>query len=424
MKHKLSHRQKINMRFVVSLLLTLLILLNIVLNIVNTNFKERKIHEENEEIVELTTFLIEDNNLEVALEFLEHYKDSHHIDFSIEDEDGNLIYTSIPREITEYSTTMRAKGENYIINIDNTHSITVDLLNQNIYYMNLVIILLSVGLVVVLLFSNRRSYDRISRDVEYIMHYIKSEEFKNEGFNYYEFEEIYDSLLEYTKQIDILNEQKILSVTGLAHDIKTPLTIIKSYINPYKNVTGSITRDKCLKAIDRISKLVDHLRQDDYAGAFYVFDFSKLIKKELQAYYSIFSHKKIDMKIELEDNAFIRWNMKQAAIVVDNLFSNAYYYSNPNSDYRIDLTIVGKEIVAVFKSKGNPISETEQKAIFQKGFRSNKTRILNEEGEGVGLYLIKILLMQVNATIDLHVEDETNIFTIKLPLSEQGPVDK
>lgn len=419
MKHNLSYRQKVNIRFIITLLVSMLIILNIVLNIVNSNFRDRKILEENLEIVELTTFLIEDNDLNVAIEFLEHYKDSHHVDFSFRDESGNLIYSSTLNQVTAYRTEMNAGGVNYIFSIDNTHSITVDLLNQNILYSNIAIIGLSILLITILVFSNRKSYQRIASDIEYIMHYIKSEEFMNEGFNYFEFEEIYNSLLEYTQKIDILNEQKNLSVTGLAHDIKTPLTIIKSYIDPYKNATGSITKDKCIRAIDRISKLVDHLRQDDYAGAFYVFNLSKLIKQEIQAYYSIFNHKNMEIRLELEEESYIRWNMKQARIVVDNLFSNAYYYSTPGSEYKITLKKVEDNLVIQLSSYGNPISKDEQLAIFEKGFRSKSTTAFNEEGEGIGLYIIKILLMQVKATISLDVVDQLNTFTITIPAANK-----
>lgn len=419
MKRNLSYRQKVNIRFIITLLISLLIILNTVLNIVNSNFRDRKILEENLEIVELTTFLIEDNDINVAIEFLEHYKDSHHVDFSFRDESGSLIYSSTLNEVTPYRAEITAGGANYIFSIDNTHSITVDLLNQNIYYSNVVIIGLSILLIAILVISNRKSYQRISRDIEYIMHYIESEEFMNEGFNYLEFEEIYNSLLAYTQKIDTLNEQKNLSVTGLAHDIKTPLTIIKSYIDPYKNTTGSITKDKCIKAIDRISRLVDHLRQDDYAGAFYEFNLSKLIKQEVQTYYSIFNHKNMDIRLELDEDSYIRWNMKQARIVVDNLFSNAYYYSTPGSEYKITLNMVEDNLVMSLSSYGNPISKDEQQAIFKKGFRSKSTTAFNEEGEGIGLYIVKILLMQVNATISLEVEGQLNTFTIIIPAANK-----
>lgn len=416
MKHKLSHRQRTNVRFIMILLIMLLITLNIVLNAIDTNSKEQKILEENQEIVELTTYLIEDNDLDTAVVFLDHYKDSHHVDFSFHHPDGTLIYSSISSEITAYRTTIYASGTEYIFSIDNTHSITVDLLNQNIFYTNVTIIGISLILLITLLALNKKSSNKINRDVEYILHYIKKEQFLNKGFNYIEFEEIYNNILEYTKKIDVLNEQKHLSVTGLAHDIKTPLTIIKSFMNPYKDVTGSITREKCLKAIDRISRLAEHLQVDDYAGAFYEFNFSKLIQQEMQAYYSIFNHKGITIRLELEEKSNVRWNMKQARIVVDNLFSNAYYYSNANSKYTVTSKNMGDTLDIKLVSEGNPIKPEEFTAIFEKGYRSTMTKQLNDDGEGVGLYIIKILLLQIKGTIDISVDGRKNIFHITIPL--------
>ncbi len=419
MKHKLSYRQKVNLRYVVSILFTLLLLLNLITNLVNTNFKNKKINEENLEIVELTTYLINDHNVEFVIEYLEHYKESHHIDFSIHKANGDLVYSSTGEKIEEFTATISTDNEGYVIGIDNTHSTTVDLLNSNIYYTNIAIIALSITLIVIMIYSNKLYHRKIKHDLESITHFIRSEEFTNQGFNYEEFEEIYDGILEYTKRIDVLNEQKKLSVTGLAHDIKTPLTIIKSYLNPYKELDNTITKEKCLNAVDRISKLMDHLRKDDYAGAFYSFDISKLIKQEMQSYYSIFNHKSISISLDLAENPHVKWNMKHARIVIDNLLSNAYYYSKPNSKYTIRSRIKEDSIVIKFTSQGNPINIQEKDAIFQKGYRSSSTIEFNQDGEGIGLYIIKILLLAADAHIDLEVVGDKNVFIITLPLQKE-----
>ena len=86
--------------------------------------------------------------------------------------------------------------------------------------------------------------------------------------------------------------------------------------------------------------------------------------------------------------------------ILDNLLQNACYYNHKNGSINIDFKEETKEISLIIKDTGIGISKKDQKRIFERFFRVDSSRT-NTERSGIGLAIVKHLVIQLQGTISL-----------------------
>ena len=103
--------------------------------------------------------------------------------------------------------------------------------------------------------------------------------------------------------------------------------------------------------------------------------------------------------------------------VLVNILDNAIKYSENAPEIDIYTENIKNMIVLKISDKGNGMSKTVQKKIFEKFFREHAGNIHNVKGHGLGLAYVKQIVDDHNGQI--HVESEKKKGTtiiIKLPL--------
>jgi len=119
----------------------------------------------------------------------------------------------------------------------------------------------------------------------------------------------------------------------------------------------------------------------------------------------VFSTKNIELVLDIQTKEEIRWNQRDFNRVLENLLSNAYYYSYP--DTVVNIKVLKKEHVEIeLWNKGDLLSKEERSKVFEKGFRRELSKKVNASGQGLGLYSTRLLLKLIGAKIDLRVEEE------------------
>lgn len=401
---------------VLSIIVTFIFLMiNVSLYIINNNFLVNKVKEENEAFLLITTHIINENDLSVAIEYIEHYTHIHEVNIELLDENSNMLFSSeIAHKYTSQYQIDTEQGA-FTVFIDNTGSITVNRIEKNTIYVNISLVLIYIVSLFVLIHMNRNSSKAINRDIENVLDLIHQKSSMDKVFNHQEFQVIYQTISEYLENIDLLTEQKEMNIKGLAHDIKTPLTIVYSYFERVLKEDDITVDDKitAFESSKKINVLLNDIIEDNARKSVQNIDLFDMLSKKQHEYQSIFTNKNIKIELHVTEGLSIVSNEKDLSRVLDNLISNAYYYSRPDSVFTIEVT-QNKQTIITCTSTPQNIHDIDITSIFKKGYRGKSSHDTNGYGKGLGLYLCKILLKNMGGSITPSIENENVKFTIML----------
>jgi two-component system phosphate regulon sensor histidine kinase PhoR len=100
-----------------------------------------------------------------------------------------------------------------------------------------------------------------------------------------------------------------------------------------------------------------------------------------------------------------------------NLIDNAIKYNQPGGRVHISTYKDGQKAIVVVEDDGIGISEENQKHIFDRFFRVDKSRSRAQGGTGLGLAIVKEIIESHKGTVSVKSEpDAGSVFTITLPL--------
>lgn len=211
-------------------------------------------------------------------------------------------------------------------------------------------------------------------------------------------------------------------VSDASHELKTPLSIIKSYAELLKRrgkanpelITESI--DVIEQEAERMQLLVNQLldlAKNKQALPHEPIDLVPLVKKVHRIFADAYD-RKIHLDIA-EKSVLIKGNEKQIEQVVYILLSNAIKYS----EKEIALYLYVKQQFAVLDviDKGIGIPEEEQKRIFDRFYRIDKARSRQTGGTGLGLAIANEIVKHHGGTIEVVSEiGKGSTFTVNIPM--------
>lgn len=381
--------------------------MNVVLYIINQSYLDQKIEEENNAFLELTTHLIDENDISIALEYIEHYTHIHEVEIEVIDENDVMLFSSnISYRYSRQYHIDTSQGT-FTIFMDNTESVTVVSTRSNFLYVNITLLVIYAIAIIVLYLMNKKSTDTIERDLQKVLTLIHNQTPEYQHFGYKEFEKIYLEMGRYLEKIDLLQEQKEINTKGLAHDIKTPLTIVYGFIDHVVK-KQPISKDDISNAIDAatsINGFVDDLLEENFEKNNHIIQVDSIITSMIESYQAVFDNKHITMEASTVPFS-VHWNEQDAQRIFENLLANAYQYSKPNSVVRITLQMENTPTITI---KSNPLdmSKMDIHKIFDKGYSETQKR-----KKGLGLYLCKLLLDPINATINARTNKDEFIIEI------------
>jgi PAS domain S-box-containing protein len=118
------------------------------------------------------------------------------------------------------------------------------------------------------------------------------------------------------------------------------------------------------------------------------------------------------------DNLFteIRSDPRLLRVVIQNIISNSVKYTPNEGTITITFEDISGEKKIIISDTGVGIPKDQQEHIFQKMFRAdNVKKLANSQGTGLGLYLVKSIIVAMGGNIQFSSEENKgSIFTIKL----------
>ncbi len=409
MSKNIQYSHKRNLTFIAIILTSIFVFLNVTVLYISSNIIDNKISEETAELLLLTSNLINDNDLNVAFEYIEHYSESHSVEIEIYTTLEELIYTSRDSTFNPVKRELITDKGVFYLYIDNSHSVTIDSYKDQLINMNIVLLVIYIITLSSLLFMNKSTSNKIDKDITELSALIKSLPNYHYNFNYKQFDDIHKAIWEYIDEIDLLRDKRDINIKGLAHDIKTPLTIINSYI---QHSSGG-NKEVAISSVDEINDLVTELIDEKYINIFKKINITSIISETLTKFKSIFDSKDITITFNSKEDIYVFWSKKDFMRVLENLFSNAFYYADENSTF--DISIINQDDITIqFQSSGSPMNQETIDNVFKKGYRGNISYTKNAQGKGLGLYICRLLLTPIQGRIIASSTGNNNIFKIKL----------
>ncbi|MBN7774475.1 sensor histidine kinase [Clostridium aminobutyricum] len=236
---------------------------------------------------------------------------------------------------------------------------------------------------------------------------------------------------------DITQRQKLENiqmdfVANVSHELKTPLTTIKSYTETLLDgcVEDAETVSNFLEIInaeaDRMNRLVKDLLQlsrlDNNQEILNRKETNlvSLIKAAVKKVEITANNKKqhLNCLFNLEERIPVDMDKDRIEQVILNILSNAIKYTKEGGRIDIDVLKLGKNAVVTVTDNGIGIPVTEQSRVFERFFRVDKARSRDLGGTGLGLAISKQIVEAHQGTIKLESKDGKGTkVTIALPLS-------
>lgn len=219
-------------------------------------------------------------------------------------------------------------------------------------------------------------------------------------------------------------EAKIDFFTNVAHEIKTPLTLIKGPVENLQEVTDefpAIRKDVSMleRNTNRLVALVQQIldfRQTETKGFKLYFtdlSISELLKHVYEDFIPLASKKKLIFTwIDSENDLIVKADEDALEKIFSNLISNAIKYANKNVLIELKATDVNYWQLIIMND-GKLIPEELREKIFEPFYRINEPG--KQKGTGIGLALSRSLAELHNGTIKCTSMNGMNTFILSIP---------
>ena len=214
------------------------------------------------------------------------------------------------------------------------------------------------------------------------------------------------------------NEQAMkTSISMISHDMRTPLTSVIGYLQlAEKNCADEETLQDIRVALDRAkyaNKLVDDFFElsvvdaNQYTPVMEKVNLCEVVCEEILANYLAFEKKGITPLFkQTDDEISVLADRKLLARVIQNLISNGIKYSSGKMEFVIT---EGERVTLAISNFVSDAVDTDK--IFDKFYRADASR--KGEGAGLGLYICRKLVEEMNGTIGAQNANGKLIITVE-----------
>ena len=221
-------------------------------------------------------------------------------------------------------------------------------------------------------------------------------------------------------------------VANVSHEIKTPLTAIKGFVETLQH--GKVEKPEETKRFleiiqkhaDRLNAIIEdlmtlsriELEDKEKRILFQKNTISDVFQAAAQICRPNAEEKKI--RIDLIDNHGIVANfdphlLEQAVV---NLIDNAIKYSDPESTIQVMANQFGSEMVIQVQDQGIGIAKKHLSRLFERFYRVDKARSRNQGGTGLGLAIVKHIAQAHGGYVTVEsTVGAGSTFTIHLPVN-------
>lgn len=207
-----------------------------------------------------------------------------------------------------------------------------------------------------------------------------------------------------------LEDMRRTFLANVSHDLRTPMTTISGFIDGI--IDGAIPPEKHEYYLDvirteirRLSRLVislldiTRIQAGERKFNKTAFDICEMARLILISFEQKLDAKKLDVEFECtKDNMTVYADRDAIYQIFYNICDNAVKFSREGGKYRISITAKDKKVYVSVFDEGIGIPAEELPFVFERFYKSDKSRGLDKTGVGLGMYISKTI-------IDAHDEE-------------------
>ncbi len=212
-------------------------------------------------------------------------------------------------------------------------------------------------------------------------------------------------------------------LANVSHDLRTPMTTIAGFVDGM--LSGAIPPEKqpeyleiVSSEVHRLSRLVSQIldlskiESGDRKFTNGRFDICEMARLILISFEQKIEEKKLDVQFDCDTDDMFAYGDKDAIHqVLYNLCDNAQKFSREGGVYRISIHATTRDTIEVtVYNEGQGIPSEDIPYVFDRFYKSDKSRGLDKTGVGLGLYIVKTILeaqhqkISVNSTYGEYCE--------------------
>ena len=246
-----------------------------------------------------------------------------------------------------------------------------------------------------------------------------------EGFN-----QIGESINAMAEELSSVETLRTDFIANVSHEMKTPLAVMQNYgtllqtpdLTEEKRVEyAKVITDASRRLADMMTNILklNRLENQQIYPNLTAFDLGEQLCESLLQYESTWERKNIEIETDITENVLVCADAELLSLVWNNLFSNAFKYTEDGG--RVSLTLTADEEYATVKiaDTGCGISAEVGAHIFEKFYQGDTSHAT--QGNGLGLPLVKrvVDIMQGEIGVESAISIGTT-FTVKIRRVDNG----
>lgn len=218
-------------------------------------------------------------------------------------------------------------------------------------------------------------------------------------------------------------------IANVSHELRTPMTVIQGYVDgildgtiPYENQTDYL---KTIRSeVQRLSRLVarmldiSNIQSGNVAYTRQPVNVSELMRQVILGFEKRIDDKNLEVEFALpDDDVTVSFDPDSLTQILTNLTDNAVKFAPDGGLLSISLTQKGQKAFVSVTNSGAGIAPTDLPFVFDRFYKSDKSRSNDKSGLGLGLFIVKSIIQSHGESIQVTSENGLTTFAFSLTLS-------
>lgn len=215
----------------------------------------------------------------------------------------------------------------------------------------------------------------------------------------------------------------------ITHELRTPVTNVSSYIEMMLDDVMEPTHERlksCYNELSRLTEVINDLEKlknnETNLGSLEKsrLDLSELAGEILDGFKTKLVEKHISADIikdtDQDERLYIFADRVRIGQMIANLLSNAIKYTDENGRVIISLKKDAGNVILVVEDNGIGIPKEDRDRVFERFYRTDKSRTRKTGGAGIGLSIVKAIVLAHNGSVRCESEPGNGSrFIVTLP---------
>jgi len=253
--------------------------------------------------------------------------------------------------------------------------------------------------------------------------------FKTDTGNSEEIQELSNAFNNMATSIEKSELRRQEFVANVGHELKTPMTTIAGFMDGM--IDGTIPEEQhkhymtiVSNEVRRLSRLVQSMLETARIQDQGIseekkkkFDICELMARTLLSFEQKIKGKAIEVDVQMPEMGLSVWASEDTiAQVVYNLLDNAVKFCPAGGSLYLQVSSNGQKSTISIANTGPVIPPEELPLVFDRFHKTDKSRSVDKEGAGLGLYIVKTIITAHHEDITVTSRDGVTRFSFTLPV--------